>query len=180
MRKRPVFMIFSLLALTALHAGGCAFIRYDKGAGPADPALQAPPAAAPATGQQTALTSLAARVGGPGGGWIIAATTDHIQQQSLGSAQQANRMAEQQPAGPGDIERADNCDLNGDGFVTMDEVLALKRANLTDEQLITRVRRTPQVFSLTDRQQQYLHDRGIRQSVINVMLSSGGEPGRSF
>jgi hypothetical protein len=180
MRKPPAFMIFSLLALVAIEAGGCAFIHYDKGAGPpADPALQAPQAAAPANGQQTALASLAARVGGPGGGWIIAATPDHIQQHSLGSAQQANRLAQQQPAGPGDIERSDNCDLNADGYVTMDEVLALKRAGLTDEQLISRVRRTPMVFAMTDRQQQYLHDRGIPQAVLNVMLSSNGEPGRN-
>ena len=32
--------------------------------------------------------------------------------------------AEQQPAGPSDVEHSDNCDLNGDGFVTMDELLA--------------------------------------------------------
>ena len=180
MRKPLSFMILSLLSLTAIDAGGCAFIRYDKGAGPSsDAALQAPPAAVPASGQQTALASLAARVGGPGGGWIIAAAPDLIQRHSLGSAQQANRLAEQQPAGPGDIERSDNCDLNGDSFVTMDEVLALKRAGLTTEQLIARVHKTPQIFYMTDRQQQYLRDRGIPQSVLNAMLASAGQPGRS-
>lgn len=180
MSKHLAFATCLLSGLAAIGSGGCAFIHYDKGGGPpADPATQQP-AAVPANSQQSALASLAARVGGPGGGWIIAATPDHIQQRSLGSAQQANRLAEQQPAGPGDVERSDNCDLNADGFVTMDEVLALKRAGLTTEQLTTRVRKTPQVFSLTDRQQQYLRDRGIAPSVIDVMLSSGGQPGRNF
>ena len=124
-----------------------------------------------------ALSSLAGRVGGPGGGWIIAATPQHIDQHSLGSAEQANRQAEQQPAGPANVEHSDNCDLNGDGFVTMDEILALRRAGLTTDQLISRVRHTPQIFSLTDRQQQYLRDRDISQKVIDAMLANGGQPG---
>jgi hypothetical protein len=184
MSKRLAFRICLLSGLAAIASGGCAFIHYDKGAGPpaapADPTTQPPAAAVPAGAERTALSSLAAQVGGPGGGWIIAATPQHIDQHTLGSAQQANRLAEQQPARPADAERSDSCDLNGDGFVTMDEVLALKRAGLTTEQLITRVRKTPQVFSLTDRQQQYLRDRGISQAVIDVMLSSGGQPGRNF
>jgi hypothetical protein len=58
----------------------------------------------------------------------------------------------------------------------MDEMLALRRAGLTTDQLISRVRRTPQVFTLTDRQQQYLHDRDISQKVIDTMLANGGQP----
>jgi hypothetical protein len=172
MSKRTAFSVCVLSGLAAAWSGGCAFIHYDKGAGPPSDAPAQSPAAS-ASPQQTMLSSLAAQVGGPGGGWIIAASSQNIQQTSLGSAQQSNRLAEQQPAGPADVERSDNCDLNGDGFVTMDEILALKRAGMTNEQLIARVRRTPEVFSMTDRQQQYLRDRGISQSVVDVMLSTG-------
>lgn len=151
---------------------GCAFIHYDKGAGPGANAGQQP-AAVTASSEQTALATLASQTGGPGGGWIIAASRQNIDQHSLGSAQQANRQAQQQPAGMADVERSDNADLNGDGFVTVDEILALKRAGLNSDQIITRIQRTPQVFSLTDRQQQYLRDRGIDQRTVNAMLAKG-------
>ena len=151
---------------------GCAFIHYDKGTGPganADPQ----PAAVNANPEQSALATLASQSGGPGGGWIIAASRQNIDQHSLGSAQQTDRQAQQQPAGMADVERSDSADLNGDGFVTLDEVLALKRAGLTSEQVIARIQQTPQVFSLTNRQQQYLRDRGIDQRTINAMLEKG-------
>lgn len=153
---------------------GCAFIHYDKGAGPnADTDQQ--PAAVTANPEQSALATLASQSGGPGGGWIIAASRQNIDQHSLGSAQQADRQAQQRPAGTGDVERSDNADLNADGFVTLDEILALKRAGLTSEQLISRIQRTPEVFSLTRQQQQYLHDRGIDQRTINAMLEKGDQ-----
>lgn len=176
MSKPVAFANYLLIGLATLWSGGCAFIHYDKGASP-PPDNSSPPAApAQAAGStQIALSSLAAEVGGPGGGWIIAATPQHIDQHSLGSAQQANRQAEQQPAGPSDVERSDNCDLNGDGFVTMDEMLALRRAGLTTGQLISRVRKTPAIFSLTDRQQQYLRDRDISQKVIDAMVAKGSQ-----
>jgi hypothetical protein len=173
MSKREAFAGVLLIGLAALGSGGCAFIHYDKGAGPpADPAPQQTTTAVPPGSRQAALAALAAQVGGPGGGWIIAAKPNLIDQHSLGSAQAANRQAEQQPAGPADVEKSDNCDLNGDGFVTMDEILALKRAGLSTEQLTARVTRTPEIFSLTDRQQQYLRDRGIAQGVIGAMLAT--------
>lgn len=175
MSKPMAFANCLLIALAVLWSGGCAFIHYDKGASPPPDQSTPPPAAQPAGSSQRALYSLAAQVGGPGGGWIIAATPQHIDQHTLGSAQQANRQAEQQPARPANVEHSDNCDLNGDGFVTMDEMLALRRAGLTNEQLISRVQRTPQVFTLTERQQQYLRDRDISQKVIDAMLAKAGQ-----
>ena len=172
MSKRIAFSGVLLMGLAVMDSGGCGFIHYDKGAGPpADPAPQQS-SAAPGSSRQSALTSLASQVGGPGGGWIIAARPDLIDQHSLGSFQAANRQAEQQPASRADVEKSDNCDLNGDGFVTMDEMLALKRAGLNTEQLTARVTRTPEIFHLTDRQQQYLRDRGVAQGVIDAMLAT--------
>lgn len=161
-----------LTGWTVPLACGCAFIHYDKGAGPGANADQ-PPANVTANPEQSALATLASQTGGPGGGWIIAASRQNVDQHSLGAARQADRRAQQQPAGMADIEKSDNADLNGDGFVTLDEILALKRAGLTSDQIIARIQRTPQVFSLSDRQQQYLRDRGIDQRTINAMLTKG-------
>ena len=171
MWKSRAFRPLVLIGLVAACSGGCAFIHYDKGAGPPpDPASQQPAAAVPAGSQQTALSSLAAQVGGPGGGWIIAATPEHIGQHSIGSAQQANRQAEQQPAGQADVERSDSCDLNGDGFVTMDEMLAIKPPAHHRAARWPRAPHAPDL-PLTDRQQQYLRDRGISQDVMKAMLA---------
>lgn len=176
MSKRVAIPRVLLTASALAWAGGCGFIHYDKGAGPAADAARQP-VAEPGTPAQTSLAALASESGGPGGGQIIAATRQNIEQHSLGSAQQADRLAQQRPAGPADIEKSDNADLNRDGFVTLDEILALKRAGLTTDQIIGRIQKTPQVFSLTDRQQQYLRDRGIDQPTINAMLMmSTGSP----
>ena len=69
MSKRVAFAGVLLIGLAAMDSGGCAFIHYDKGAGPpADPAPQNPSVAAPASSRQSALASLASQVGGPGRG----------------------------------------------------------------------------------------------------------------
>jgi hypothetical protein len=59
--------------------------------------------------------------------------------------------------------------VNGDGFVTLDEVVVMKLAGLTDRQMLDRLQVTGQVFELTSDQKQYLRDRGISQKVIDEM-----------
>ncbi len=62
-------------------------------------------------------------------------------------------------------------DVNNDGFVTLDEVIALDQANLTDDQIIERLRATNQVFDLTEEQRRYLLDRGVSQGVIDRLAT---------
>jgi hypothetical protein len=106
---------------------------------------------------------------GAGGGYVIGAKTDHINNKDTQAAQTSAQKAEQNPATAQDALRATSADLNGDGFVTMDEVVAMKRAGLSDETILTRMRATDQVFELTDDQKRYLTNQGVSSYVINSM-----------
>lgn len=60
---------------------------------------------------------------------------------------------------------APTADLNGGGFVTMDEVIAMKQARFPDQQILDKMRATGQVFELTPEQQSYLQNNGVSQYV---------------
>ncbi|MFN7139114.1 MAG: hypothetical protein ACK4UN_07240, partial [Limisphaerales bacterium] len=70
-----------------------------------------------------------------------------------------------------DARRATTADLNNDGFVTLDEVVAMQQAGFTDQELLRRLRMTDQIFELTAEQQQYLRDRGVSANVVNQMAA---------
>jgi hypothetical protein len=107
---------------------------------------------------------------GAGGGYLIGANSDRITGQDTAAAEQANRNAQARPATAQDALNATTADLNGDGFVTMDEVVAMKQAGLPDQAIVERLHATGQVFELTPEQQRFLADRGVSQNVIGQML----------
>jgi hypothetical protein len=106
---------------------------------------------------------------GAGGGYLIGAQKEKLDQKKKGEAEAAHRRAEQNPARPEDVEKARTADLNDDGFVTLDEVVAMERSNLSDREMVERLDRTGQVFELTEEQERYLEDRGVSHAVILEM-----------
>lgn len=106
---------------------------------------------------------------GAGGGYLIGAQKDKVDSKKRDEAIAASRRAERDPAKAQDVERARTADLNDDGFVTLDEVVAMERANLSDREMIDRLDRTGQVFELTEEQERYLEDRGVGREVIAEM-----------
>ena len=108
---------------------------------------------------------------GAGGGYVIAAKTDHINNNDTQAAQTSAQNAQQSPATAQDALQATSADINRDGFVTMDEVVAMKRAGLSDETMLARLRATTQVFELTDEQKRYLANQGVSGYVINNMAT---------
>ena len=107
---------------------------------------------------------------GAGGGYLIGANSDRLTHRDTAAAQQAAQAAQTRPATPQDALNAPTADLNGDGFVTMDEVVAMRQAGLSDQIMVQRLQATGQFFELTPEQQRYLHDQGINQYVIDQML----------
>ncbi|HLH54979.1 MAG TPA: glycine zipper domain-containing protein, partial [Verrucomicrobiae bacterium] len=65
---------------------------------------------------------------GAGGGYLIGANKDRIMGQDTSGAEAAVRNAQAHPATPQEALNAPTADLNGDGFVTMDEVVAMRQA----------------------------------------------------
>lgn len=105
---------------------------------------------------------------GAAGGYVIGANKDKIVgEDSKDKVAEASREAETTPATPQEAKSARTADVNSDGFVTLDEVVALEQANLNDDEIIDRLRSTGQVFELTDEQKRYLLDKGVSQSVVD-------------
>jgi hypothetical protein len=106
---------------------------------------------------------------GAGGGYVIGANKDKIIGNDKESAEKAARQSESDPATPEEALRATTADVNNDGFVTLDEVVALEKAGLTDAQILERLRLTNQIFELTDEQKRYLSDRGVGRTVVDQL-----------
>lgn len=122
--------------------------------------------------------SIGALVGGlvgAGGGYLIGAQKDKVDKKKRDEAVEAHRRAEARPAKVEDVEKARTADLNDDGFVTLDEVVALERANLSDREIVQRLDRTGQVFELTEEQERFLEDRGVSRAVIVEMRRMTGD-----
>jgi hypothetical protein len=117
---------------------------------------------------------------GAGGGYVIAAKTDHIKSGDTNAAVKANSFAQSQPATAEQARSATTADLNSDGFVTLDEVVAMKQAGLSDETIVQKLKATDQVFELTTEQERYLQDRGISQTVVQQMeqIRQSGSEGK--
>jgi hypothetical protein len=108
---------------------------------------------------------------GAAGGYVVGANKDKIFGKDNNSAAEAERKSQEAPATPQQALSATTADINNDGFVTLDEVVALRQAGVTDEQMIQKLRATNQVFNLNDEQKRYLLDRAVSQSVIDQMAT---------
>lgn len=112
---------------------------------------------------------------GAAGGYVIGANKDKIIGKDKNGAEEAARKSEQTPATPDTAKSATTADVNNDGFVTMDEVVAMKEAGLTEDQMIERLKSTGQVFDLTEEQKQYLQSKGVSARVVNEMTTLNKE-----
>lgn len=108
---------------------------------------------------------------GAGGGYLIGAEQDKVRNRDQEGAMQSIQNAQSNPATPEQARNAPTADVNGDGYVTLDEVIAVKNAGFSDAEIIRRLRATNQVFELTADQQQQLRDAGVSQNVIDQMLN---------
>jgi hypothetical protein len=111
---------------------------------------------------------------GAGGGYLIGMKVDEKNNGKDAEAKReaaikASKDAEANPVSAQDAKNAKTADVNDDGFVTLDEVVALEQAGTKDKDIIKKLQRTQQVFELTDTQEQYLRDRNVTDTVIVAM-----------
>lgn len=112
---------------------------------------------------------------GAGGGYLVGANWDKITGDEKDEAERAVRRAEQDPATADEARRALTADVNRDGFVTKDEIIAMERADLSDKEMIRRLRATDQYFELTTSQERDLIDAGVSEDVIIAMREMAPE-----
>lgn len=103
---------------------------------------------------------------GAGGGYLIG---QQLEKDDPDEAREASQRAEENPVSARDARDARTADINQDGFVTLDEVVAMEDAGLTDSQMVDRLEATNQVFALNQSQEQYLRERGVSNNVIVQM-----------
>ncbi len=108
---------------------------------------------------------------GSAGGYVVGANSDRILGHDANSAEEAARRSQEHPATAQEALQAPTADLNHDGFVTLDEVAAMRDAGLNDAQMLERMQATGQVFELTPDQRQYLLSRGVSSYVVDQMES---------
>jgi osmotically inducible lipoprotein OsmB len=112
---------------------------------------------------------------GAGGGYLIGANTDKISGRDSTSARAASQKAQREPVTVAQARNATSADVNNDGFVTMDEVVALHQAGLGDQELLERLRASGQVFELTAQQREHLRSQGISQRVLDELPNINSE-----
>ena len=87
---------------------------------------------------------------GIGGGYVIGLRPEKLDEQARDihreEALRANDCAERNPAGVEDVVVSPSADVNADGFVTVDEIIAMERAGLSDKEEIARLKTSGQVF----------------------------------
>lgn len=131
--------------------------------------------------ENRALGAIIGGAVGAAGGYVIGKNKDKIINNDSDDVEAATEEAQTDPATPEQARTATTADVNSDGFVTLDEVVALEQANLTDDQMIERLRATDQVFDLTEEQRRYLIDKGVSQNVVDQLatLNQSLEPAPS-
>lgn len=126
-------------------------------------------AGAAIAGDNRLLGALIGGALGAGGGYLIGANKDKILGEDRDEAEDAMEQARRNPADADDVDHSTTADLNEDGFVTMDEVVAMEEAGLSNDEILERLEDTGQVFELTADQEDYLRQRGVSRKVIDEM-----------
>ncbi|MDB5305409.1 MAG: hypothetical protein JWM97_2958 [Phycisphaerales bacterium] len=153
---------------------GCAVVRQRA------PVAQGPGDAAAETAadaeRRRVFAELTGGELGAGGGYLIGVPPDRTGGARSQEAINASRAAEQSPARPEDVHKSTTADLNGDGFVTLDEVIAMKRAGLNDGEIIRRLRSANELYRITPEQERYLTDRGMTGPVVQALEEMNHQP----
>jgi hypothetical protein len=106
---------------------------------------------------------------GAGGGYLIGAQVDKVDDDDEEGAVQAVENAQNNPATAEQARDADTADVNRDGYVTLDEVVAMEKAGFSNSEMIDRLEKTNQIFELNGDQERYLTSRGVDRVVIEAM-----------
>lgn len=122
-----------------------------------------------AVSENRALGAIIGGALGAAGGYVVGANSDKILGRDSEAAEEASAESQASPATPAEVKAATTADANTDGFVTLDEVIAMEQAGLSDEEIIQRLRATGQIFDLSQEQQQYLRDRGVSTTVVETL-----------
>jgi hypothetical protein len=111
---------------------------------------------------------------GAGAGYVVG---NEISEKDRRDAQEAAAQKEKTSTFTvEDVRRATTADIDGDGNVTMAELVAMQRASLGDPEIIRRLEATDVVFDLTDQQKQTLREEGVSNAVVDRLATINRDP----
>jgi hypothetical protein len=116
---------------------------------------------------------------GAGGGYLIGSAMNKNDERHRDEAIQASDRDRDNPPTVREVERARTADLNDDGYVTLNEVVAMQKAGLSRNDMTRRLEDTGQVFQLSNEQENYLRDRGVDDEVVRAMRSMNQDRART-
>jgi len=165
-KKSVLLLLVSALSLALIGCESMPGTRKQQGAAIGGTAGAVTGAA---IADNSLLGALIGGVIGAGGGYVIASETDKGGPEDERAAANAAEDARQNPATAQEARNAQTADINQDGFVTMDEIVALSDAGLSDDEMIRKLEATDQVFELTEAQENDLQRQGVSSSVIEEL-----------
>jgi hypothetical protein len=173
-RSRPVTtaLVIAALLIMPLMPLGCEDLPGgEKEQGAVIGGVGGAAAGAAIASENRALGALIGGLLGAGGGYLIGSEMEKADgdDQDVEEAREAVQEAQQDPATAAEAQQATTADINNDGFVTLDEVVAMDKAGYSDQEMINRLRQTGQVFELTERQRTYLRNQGVSDQVVEAM-----------
>jgi hypothetical protein len=166
----------AVLLIGSIAFVGCATKKEGAAAGGTGGAVAGGAAAGAAAGAPAAgVGALVGGALGAAGGAIVGASNEKNNMKYREDAIRASRLADEDPAVASAVISGGTGDLNGDGFVTTDEIIALEKAGLPDDEIIERLRATQQVFGLTRDQERKLLDNGVSPRVVQALRGMNAE-----
>ena len=170
MRKQISFQVTAIALLGALLVG-CENLPGTKGQQGAVIGGASGAAAGAVIGgeKHRGVGAIVGGVLGAAGGYVVGANSDKIIGKNKDEAESAGQRAKSTPVTAEQARTASTADVNSDGYVTLDEVVAMREAGLSDSEMLNRLQATGQVFELSSESQKYLRDHGISESVIRDM-----------
>jgi hypothetical protein len=106
---------------------------------------------------------------GDSGGYVCAVSPEKQGREHRDELLRASHNAETAPVGIDVARHSVKADLNDDGFITLDEILAMRNSGIAPKEMIVRLKATGYVFLVTPYQQQFLRDRGVDKAVIEEL-----------
>lgn len=155
------------LVLTAMVCGGLVGCSSAPGTAKQQGAVVGGATGAAVGAAVTKNRALGAVIGGAvgaAGGYVIGGQTGHLDKKDS-----ADRSAQTNPATSQEASAATTADVNKDGFVTLDEIVALEKADVSDDEILNRIRATGLTFDLNEEQRKYLSDHGVSIAVIDQL-----------
>jgi hypothetical protein len=137
-----------------------------------------PPPPIRAPGAATELANIGGGSLGAAGGYVVGASPDSLARTDLqAAAVAASLQGETQPATVGDREVV-SADLDEDGFITLDEIVAMHRAGLTDEAIVGKLGESGYVLGATRPQVVYLASCGVSATVGDYLQFPSARKGK--